>query len=56
MNKACARRGLKRMFLHAAQLTIAHPTTGTLVTFDAPLPADLASFVQRLETSDAAAI
>jgi len=56
LNKALARRGLKRMFLHAAQLTITHPVAGTMTTFEAPLPEDLATFLQRLDTSDAASI
>jgi 23S rRNA pseudouridine1911/1915/1917 synthase len=34
-----------RQFLHAAHLEFRHPTTGDWLTFDAPLPDDLASFL-----------
>lgn len=34
-----------RQFLHAAHLEFAHPTTGEWLTFDAPLPPDLAGFL-----------
>ena len=32
-----------RQFLHARDLTLMHPNTGELMTFSAPLPADLAA-------------
>jgi 23S rRNA pseudouridine1911/1915/1917 synthase len=38
-----------RQFLHAAHLEFRHPATGAWLVFDAPLPADLAEFLQRLE-------
>ncbi len=34
-----------RQFLHAAHLELAHPTTGEWMTFDSPLPDDLAAFL-----------
>jgi 23S rRNA pseudouridine1911/1915/1917 synthase len=34
-----------RQFLHAAHLEFRHPTTGEWLTFDAPLPDDLAAFL-----------
>ncbi len=34
-----------RMFLHAAHLAFTHPTTGEWVSFEAPLPDDLATFL-----------
>ena len=34
-----------RQFLHAAHLEFRHPATGEWLTFDAPLPDDLASFL-----------
>jgi len=34
-----------RMFLHAAHLGFTHPTTGEWVSFEAPLPDDLATFL-----------
>lgn len=36
-----------RQFLHAAHLEFAHPTTGEWLTFDAPLPPDLATFLAQ---------
>ncbi|PIE34009.1 MAG: RluA family pseudouridine synthase, partial [Ilumatobacter coccineus] len=33
--------GLKRPFLHAAELSFEHPIRGEVVTFTSPLPADL---------------
>ena len=30
--------GIKRLFLHAAQLQVLHPGTGKVITIDAPLP------------------
>ena len=52
-NKALARDGLKRMFLHAARLAFAHPVSGDAVALEAPLPADLARFVASLAPSEA---
>lgn len=37
--------GLTRPFLHAAELSFTHPTTGDRVTFTSPLPADLTTFL-----------
>ena len=48
-NKALQRQGLKRMFLHAWRLRLAHPATGEPLLLEAPLPPELASFVSRLE-------
>jgi 23S rRNA pseudouridine1911/1915/1917 synthase len=39
---------LPRNFLHAAQLNFTHPKSGRAVKFDAPLPADLESFLEKL--------
>jgi 23S rRNA pseudouridine1911/1915/1917 synthase len=39
---------LDRPFLHAAKLSFAHPGTGAVVTFEAPLAADLASILAEL--------
>ncbi len=43
-----------RHFLHAAHLEFRHPTTGEWMTFDSPLPADLAEFLERLEGREGA--
>jgi len=39
---------LRRMFLHAASLTLAHPRDGTTLVLTSPLPPDLAEFVASL--------
>lgn len=47
--KASDRHGaLKRMFLHAHQITFAHPETGKAVTVKAPLPAECERFLVSL--------
>ena len=51
MNKSLMGRGLKRMFLHAAQLIFLHPITAEPMQIDAPLPTDLQVFVDHLNTS-----
>ncbi len=43
--------GLERPFLHAAELSFVHPTTGDRLTFTSPLPADLSSLLATLEPS-----
>ncbi len=40
--------GLNRQFLHASRLSFAHPVTGEQMTHESPLPADLASVLERL--------
>ena len=55
LNKTLVRRGLKRMFLHAARMTIKHPATGAALTLEAVLPADLQSFVATLVAGAASA-
>ncbi len=56
LNKAIAKRGLKRMFLHAFRLTITHPLTARSATYDSALPSDLSTFLDTLKEVDAAAI
>jgi 23S rRNA pseudouridine955/2504/2580 synthase len=48
LNKALAKQGLKRMFLHAAKLVLAHPVSGELMLIEAPLPDDLSRFLEIL--------
>jgi 23S rRNA pseudouridine955/2504/2580 synthase len=48
-NKSLAKRGLKRMFLHAARLAFRHPASGVQVVIEAPLPAALADFLEVLK-------
>ena len=47
LNKALRKEGLKRMFLHAAKLSLAHPVTGEPLVLEAPLPGELERFWQR---------
>ena len=49
LNKELARKGLKRMFLHAASMSFRHPAGGGTLTVDAPLPAELQSFMRSLK-------
>ncbi len=39
-----------RVFLHAAELQFSHPITGQSLSFKAPLPADLQTFLDTLQT------
>jgi len=47
-NRELARAGLKRMFLHAAKLALAHPLSGETLCLEAPLPEELARFLSGL--------
>jgi 23S rRNA pseudouridine1911/1915/1917 synthase len=42
---------LDRPFLHAARLTLTHPTTGKRMTFESPLPADLVAVLSAVKES-----
>ena len=44
LNKSLRKRGLKRMFLHAASITFKHPITGETLRIESPLPAELERF------------
>jgi 23S rRNA pseudouridine955/2504/2580 synthase len=48
LNKALSNVGLKRMFLHARKVIIAHPVSGAPLVLEAPLPAELGDFLGRL--------
>ncbi len=48
LNRAFRKGGLRRMFLHAARLEMAHPLTGEPLVLEAPLPQDLESFIATL--------
>jgi 23S rRNA pseudouridine955/2504/2580 synthase len=50
-NKQMKAYGLKRLFLHAWRLGIAHPVTGTPMLLEAPLPAELETVIERLKKS-----
>jgi 23S rRNA pseudouridine955/2504/2580 synthase len=47
-NRQLAREGLKRMFLHAAQLTFRHPVSGETLQIASPLPEELSRFLDSL--------
>lgn len=48
LNRALKKRGLKRMFLHAARLEMRHPLTGTPLKLESALPEDLRGFLDSL--------
>jgi 23S rRNA pseudouridine955/2504/2580 synthase len=48
LNRELAKQGVKRLFLHAGRLAFAHPLTRERVRLQAPLPADMAAFAERL--------
>lgn len=50
-NKALAKRGLRRMFLHAHSIAFNHPLTGTPLHISAPIPPELDEFLQHLNTT-----
>ncbi|MDP2794659.1 MAG: RluA family pseudouridine synthase [Sulfurisoma sp.] len=52
LNRDLQKAGLKRMFLHAAQLKLAHPLTGEPLELEAPLPPDLRDFLKRLDANE----
>lgn len=54
LNKALARQGLKRMFLHAHRVIVAHPVSGAPLVLEAPLPGDLEGFLDRLDAAESA--
>ena len=56
LNRKLTRRapgpGLKRMFLHASAVEVAHPVTGRVLRLEAPLAEDLRKFLYELDTDD----
>jgi 23S rRNA pseudouridine955/2504/2580 synthase len=44
LNRALARQGVKRLFLHARRLAFKHPVDGRPMALDAPFPDDMQSF------------
>src|SRR5690349_9267417 len=45
LNRALAKQGLKRMFLHAGEIEFTHPLSGDAVKLHASLPEDLSRFL-----------
>jgi 23S rRNA pseudouridine955/2504/2580 synthase len=48
LNRELAKRGVKRLFLHAGRLALDHPVTRERLRLQAPLPADMAAFAEQL--------
>ncbi len=53
LNRALKKQGLKRMFLHAAKLSFAHPISAERIDLVSPLPADLERFRSRIKAVNA---
>lgn len=49
LNKLLKKQILKRMFLHAHQVTLRHPESGNLLHLEAPLPPELAACLAQLD-------
>jgi len=49
LNRRLTAWGLKRMFLHAAHLSLPHPSTGAMMHWRSALPAELIAFRQQLD-------
>lgn len=52
LNRALAREGLKRMFLHAWTMRLPHPLDGRELVVEAPLPVVLRRFLQGLAAKE----
>ena len=46
LNRALARQGVKRLFLHARRLAFAQPSTGEKLRLEVPLPAEMRTFLE----------
>jgi len=46
LNHALARRGLKRLMLHARRLVFAHPLTGARLRLEAPMPGNMRRYAE----------
>jgi 23S rRNA pseudouridine955/2504/2580 synthase len=47
LNHDLAKKGVKRLFLHAARLVFKHPVSGEKVELESPLPADMRAFAEK---------
>jgi 23S rRNA pseudouridine955/2504/2580 synthase len=47
LNKELAKRGVKRLLLHAGRLSLRHPLTGEALRFESKPPADMTESVQK---------
>ncbi|HET7198704.1 MAG TPA: RluA family pseudouridine synthase, partial [Burkholderiales bacterium] len=48
LNRALAKQGVRRLFLHARRLAFDHPLGGERLRLEAPLPAEMAGFIEAL--------
>jgi 23S rRNA pseudouridine955/2504/2580 synthase len=46
-NRALAKEGVKRLFLHSRRLALAHPLTHAPLRLEAPLPTDMRRFAEK---------
>jgi 23S rRNA pseudouridine955/2504/2580 synthase len=47
LNRALVKEGVKRLFLHAASLSLRHPLSGAALAFKSPLPEEMKSFMKE---------
>ena len=47
LNRALARQGVKRLFLHARRIAFKHPAEGKRLALESPLPKDMLTFCQQ---------
>ena len=52
LNKALSKAGLKRMFLHAWKMRFPNPISGSAMVLEAPVPAGLEAFLEKLSTNE----
>ena len=52
LNRALGKKGVKRLFLHARKLSLAHPLTGEALAFESPLPPDMQRYVSDRLTDE----
>jgi len=51
LNRALAKQGAKRLFLHARRLALRHPVSGEMLRLEASLPPDMRAFVESRLTA-----
>ena len=47
LNRALAKEGVRRLFLHARRIAFVHPATGRRLVLESPLPDDMRRFAER---------
>jgi len=47
LNRALAKQGVGRLYLHARRLAFRHPNSGKPLRFEAPVPSDIQQFVKQ---------